>query len=263
MLIEMSKWEPKLLFGIYVHDTNQFQKPFDTYTHWCCFIVDEGKFNYQMDDIKDVALKNDLIICPPGTTFYRKTEGLSFHYIGFEWNIPVIPQQIAPNGKIQLMNTKRVDSTLALLRDVNASEHDITLNYKNHLFSDLWKLYIMESTNQILRALMTEDPLLQQVIFMIDQGEHDKISLKSIAEKLNINQSHLTRIFKREFGITPNAYVQKVKMARVKYMLVHTTLTLAEIAELCGFTDEHHLSKNFKKNFNINPSVYRRNIREL
>ncbi len=251
---------PELIFHVYVENTKQFQKPYDTYQHWSCFIVDSGAFEYRMEDKNGKAAAGDMVFCRPGTTFYRTTRGLSFHFIGFDWKHGQIPPPdlIPANGKITILNNRRMSSTLSLLRETTSLQSEAGLNYKKHLFRDLWQLFAMEAANLMESVLISEDPFVQRAVHLLQEHVDSGAALKQVAQQLGISQVQLTRMFKKEFHLTPSKYMTKQRMERVAHLLVHTRLTLADIAERCGFTDEHHLSKSFKSVMGMNPSVYRK-----
>ena len=255
--------EPELIYHVYVKGAAQFQKKEDTYDHWALFIVEDGSFDFEMGHLKEKAIKGDMVLCPPNLAFYRKTEGLSFHLIGFQWrndgsvyggNHPAAP----PIGKFQLLNNKRMNSTLSLFREAGYLNASLALDYKNHLLRDLLYVYQIESFNRKLDLLYSENPILQRAVHMIQRQAEAGVALKSIAMELGISQVQLTRLFKLEFQTTPSAYAANLRMDKVKLLLVNSSSTLAHIAEQCGFTDEHHLSKSFKRMYGINPSSYRK-----
>lgn len=255
--------EPELKYHVYVKNAVHFQKTHDTYDHWALFIVEDGSFDYRMGDQSGRAVKDDVVLCPPDLTFYRKTNGLSFHLMGFQWltepglahsntkEFPLI-------GKLRLKNNKRFLSSLSQFRAAHYLHANLAFQYKKHLLKDLLYLLQIELSDQQTTPLFSEEPLLQRAVHMLQQQAEFGISLKEVASELGISQVQLTRLFKREFRIAPSTYASHLRMDRVKHLLVHSSLNLAQIAEHCGFTDEHHLSKSFKKLYSINPSSYRK-----
>jgi AraC-like DNA-binding protein len=248
---------------VYVKGTKQFQKTEDIYDHWALFIVDEGRFDFRMGTQSETAVQGDMVLCPPGITFHRKTSGLSFHLIGFQWKSDVRPEGLTgstfpPVGKFRLLNSRRMSSTLSLLREAYDLDAGLIRRYKQHLLRDLMVVRQMESYNRKLDLLYSENPLLQRAVQLLQQQAEYGVALKSVAGELGISQVQFTRLFKREFHTTPSAYAANLRMEKVKRLLANSSLTLAQIAEHCGFTDEHHLSKSFKKQHGINPSSYRK-----
>ena len=78
------------------------------------------------------------------------------------------------------------------------------------------------------------------------------------AEKLHLSYSHLRKLFHDGIRQPLNAFLIAEKMNAAAGMLVNTDLTIAEIAEQCGFEDIYHFSKTFKKHHNFPPGKYRK-----
>jgi AraC-like DNA-binding protein len=250
--------EPELIYHVFVKDAAHFQKTEDTYDHWALFIVEEGSFEYRMGNARsERAVKGEMVLCPPNLTFYRKTTGLSFHLIGFRWRDKE-NAAFPPIGKLIVMNNKRLNSTLSLFREARYVKESLVQDYKNHLLKDLLYVYQIESFNRKINLLYSENPVLQRAVHILQQQAEAGVSLKAVAIELGISQVQLTRLFKQEFQMTPSTYAANLRMDKVKLLLINSSLTLATIAEQCGFTDEHHLSKSFKQMFSINPSTYRK-----
>ncbi|WP_139997354.1 helix-turn-helix domain-containing protein [Paenibacillus paridis] len=260
--------EPDLHYHVYVKDALHFQKTHDTYDHWALFIVEDGSFDYRMGGQSGRAVKDDMVLCPPDLTFYRKTSLLSFHLLGFQWlsdsDTSFTSSHAAdfpPTRKLRLMNNRRFHSILSQLREARYLNPALGREYKKHLLKDLLYLLQIELSGQQTTPLFSEDPLLQQAVHRLQQQAEFGLSLKTIAAELGLSQVQLTRLFKQEFRMAPSTYAATLRMDKVKQLLVHSSLTLSQIAEHCGFTDEHHLSKSFKKMFGINPSAYRKTYR--
>lgn len=83
------------------------------------------------------------------------------------------------------------------------------------------------------------------------------ITLLSIAEHFNLNPSYLSRIFKKEQGISIKAYILTIKIDFAKRLLTTTTLSINEISEQSFFGDEKHFMRLFKQKNGITPSQYR------
>ena len=64
-------------------------------------------------------------------------------------------------------------------------------------------------------------------------------------------------LFRGNFGVTPNRYLTGCRIESAKSMLETKSLTVSEIADLCGFSDVYYFSKVFKKLCGIPPSRWK------
>lgn len=82
-----------------------------------------------------------------------------------------------------------------------------------------------------------------------------KISVKDIADTINLNSRYLSRIFKKEKGMTIQEYILKQKFSKAKNLLA-MGFTVSETALTVGYTDQFTFSKIFKKHTGVSPSEY-------
>ena len=80
------------------------------------------------------------------------------------------------------------------------------------------------------------------------------ISVAEIAEGLGLDRRYLSRIFRRDMGMTVMDYLIKVRMEEAKRLLL-SGLSVSRVAELVGYNDSFYFSKSFKKYFGVAPST--------
>ena len=85
----------------------------------------------------------------------------------------------------------------------------------------------------------------------------EDISVKILSEKLFINKSYLSEIFKQQLGKTVLEYITMVKMERAKKLLLEGNLKNYQIAETLGFQDNEYFGRLFKKYTGVLPKDYR------
>lgn len=84
------------------------------------------------------------------------------------------------------------------------------------------------------------------------------ISAKDVAAKLNIDQSYFTRIFRNEFGVSPNKWLNDFRLKKACELLESSELPMGDIANSVGIFDSLYFSRMFKKNMGISPSAWRK-----
>jgi len=86
----------------------------------------------------------------------------------------------------------------------------------------------------------------------------DKISVKELAETVNLSISRFSHLFKEETGMSPMAYFQKEKIENAKQMLSDSRFSIYEISTILGFSNESHFIRAFREQLNVTPGEYRR-----
>ncbi len=86
----------------------------------------------------------------------------------------------------------------------------------------------------------------------------EKISnLEDLCAYMHVNKTTLTEVFRRAFGTTPMKYVNYRRFLLARDMLLHTNMTVSEIAEKTGFGSIHYFSKVFKEKAGVSPVACR------
>ncbi len=92
----------------------------------------------------------------------------------------------------------------------------------------------------------------------IDENYSKPIYIEQLASLINHSQSQTIRIFKKFYNQTPYEYALKRKMHVAKQLLKSTKLSVREISNELGFSNEHYFSTCFKKQVGMTPGKYRK-----
>ena len=107
------------------------------------------------------------------------------------------------------------------------------------------------------------DENIKQVIGYLHGNAAEAISLESIAEKFNLNKSHLARIFKKATGMTVVSYLNMVRCENAKRLLLHRDLPVSEVARRCGFENASYFAKTFCRFVGCLPSDFRQQHKRI
>ncbi len=78
-----------------------------------------------------------------------------------------------------------------------------------------------------------------------------------LSNALPYDYSHITHLFSQAEGKSIQQYYQSVKMERVKELLHYDEYSIAQVADMTGFSTAAYLSTTFKKAIGMTPSEYR------
>jgi transcriptional regulator GlxA family with amidase domain len=84
------------------------------------------------------------------------------------------------------------------------------------------------------------------------------ITLARLARAAGVSESTLNRIWRRHFGLSPVAGLERLRLARAEPLLWLSNLSLRAIAVQCGFADAYHFSRRFRAVYGMSPSAFRR-----
>ena len=83
-------------------------------------------------------------------------------------------------------------------------------------------------------------------------------TVPEMANEVGLSAPHLQKLFKRNLGISPHAYLHELRLDRCREMLETTFLRLKEIGQQIGISDCSHLSQHFRHKYGWTPTEYRR-----
>lgn len=89
--------------------------------------------------------------------------------------------------------------------------------------------------------------LTNQAVSYIQQNYHKKISLRDVAENLNLSKHYLCSIFKKETGDNVSHYINSLRIEKAKMLLHKPDRKVKEIFEEVGYSNQQYFSKVFKK----------------
>lgn len=102
-----------------------------------------------------------------------------------------------------------------------------------------------------------------QVVELLPSAINGTSKLSDIAEAMGLAPYQFTRRFQAHFGESPSQYVLHLRLEQAREMLVQNSVTLPEIAYICGFSSQAHLTFAFSRHFGLPPARYRASQVEL
>ena len=100
-------------------------------------------------------------------------------------------------------------------------------------------------------------PVIRQIVRELHQNYSYGYSLKLLANRYNLSQAYLGRLFKTEVGKLFTDYLCEIRLEAAKKLLEETDMKSCDIAAQVGFQNQNYFSNVFKKCVGVYPSVYR------
>lgn len=100
-------------------------------------------------------------------------------------------------------------------------------------------------------------PALARVRDLLHEHMGANIGLDELVDSSGIDRFRLTRLFQREFGTSPHAYLVRLRLRAARRLLA-AGRTPAQVAAEVGFADQSHLGRWFRRAYRMTPATYRR-----
>lgn len=92
----------------------------------------------------------------------------------------------------------------------------------------------------------------------IDRNLGNKITLEELAKRCFYNTSYLSRLFKKQSGITLSEYIRKKRMERAAELLRQDkTQSVHAVMEQCGYSDSKLFYAHFQECYHTTPRNFR------
>jgi len=103
--------------------------------------------------------------------------------------------------------------------------------------------------------------LCRRALEAIEQNYRDpNFSLASLGDSLEVSPNHLSACIKKYAGETFINTLIRRRMQAAQELLTGSSLKIREVAERCGYTDQHYFSYCFKKYSGESPNALRRRL---
>jgi AraC family transcriptional regulator len=88
-----------------------------------------------------------------------------------------------------------------------------------------------------------------------------ELSLATLAAVAQTSPAHFARLFKQATGLAPHQYVIRSRMARARWLLAETDVSLIDIGLQVGCADQSHFTALFRTHLSVTPKAFRDHAR--
>jgi len=209
-----------------------------------------GSAFYSFDGIERPFLKGHLYILPANKRFSLREEPHDKFYSVYihAFTSPEIDSVI----EVDVGKDDFLLQSLELLR-VYAKQDD--------------EIYVRKITDMILSYLSetlgeAEMPLHSKIKSHIDKNYVSVFKQSDLSKHFNYSKSHLSKIFKEKYNLTPKQYAQQL-ILRETLVLLYKGLSVSEIAERLDFSSPENLSRFFKGCYGYAPTEYIKRFKDF
>ncbi len=140
------------------------------------------------------------------------------------------------------------NETFELLYQKSLDSVQDMMNYVRYLAANT-----MEYT-----AFAKAPSVVERVKEYIDGNFGQEITRNDIAEQIYLNPDYLSRLFKKETGMSISAYLLKKRIDTAKELLEHTTMPVNVISMYVGYHNYPYFTRIFHENTSYSPNEYRK-----
>lgn len=248
------------------------------YAFECIYIIDGTEhvdFTNQSFDLN----KGDFCLIPPELA-HRVNAASNLTYFCFHFDIddPTIKIQLIQN--IEFKSSADSDLTTQLAPHLNRL--DALVGQQHFDFST--KMIIQIELSKILQIFYDQsvgvrsatpssnleysrliadairDKLINQIYIYVKNNSvpEPDLTVKQAIDSVGLSAGYGSRIFKQAYGVSPRAYLSKLKINEAKKLLLKLNFSIEDISIALGYTSVSNFSRQFKRWTDSSPLQYRK-----
>lgn len=100
---------------------------------------------------------------------------------------------------------------------------------------------------------------MRRVVRHIAANLETPTRVADLAAVAKLSVSRFAHAFRITFDVSPAALVRRHRVQRASDMILANEMSLAEIAQACGFSDQAHMCRLFRRHLDLPPGHLRKN----
>ena len=101
---------------------------------------------------------------------------------------------------------------------------------------------------------------IRELISYVNEHYTEKLSLEDAADYVGFSREYFCRFFKQHMGLTFLRYLNEVRISHAGRLLSSTDLSISEIMNTCGFTNQTIFNRLFKEIYGMTPRQARKTL---
>ncbi len=223
--------------------------------------IAEGMCFVRINGETHKAPKGSVIIYPPGQRqeyFFKKEHPSKSYYMHFTGS--ACSEILTDLGLTNPIYYTAGSLGIVNLYDTLIAEFYVKDDYSEYTCHSIL-LQLLTTIARVVKENVPEKTAartqIQEICKHIYASARQNKSIADYAKICNLSESRFSHLFHEITGTSPKQYILNAKIEIAKELLKNTELSVAQVGEQIGFSDQNYFSRIFKKNVFLSPSAYR------
>jgi AraC family transcriptional regulator len=97
----------------------------------------------------------------------------------------------------------------------------------------------------------------KRILAYMDEQLAAQVTLAELADLARTSVRHFCRSFQASTGCSPHQHLLRQRVERAKSLMAESRMSMAEIAQFVGFSDQSQFTRTFKRHTGTTPTAYR------
>ena len=222
-------------------------------SYWLLHFVASGKGVFKTSRGEYHLGKNDVfIIRPYEITYYEadKDDPWVYMWMGFTSDVN-LPKGLVKNDTIYAPFL--IDNFQSCINAEDASSS--VKGFEAYMCSQIWDIISKLEKQQAPTSEFSER-YIRAAINIMETEYNSGVTVEDIAERLHLNRSYFSTLFKKVMGRSPGEYMIALKMEKAVELLCKKKLGASVTATSVGYPDVFSFSRAFKSYYGVSPTEY-------
>lgn len=228
-------------------------------SEWVLQFQISGKTDILAGEEKILLEPGSMLVSPPETPYTYKVPSandMTKYYLIFRYS-PLLEmllgREIRRHGmKVKFQDPSSIQFLLEEIRDL--------FEKQEYIFHEQLTVKLYELVCKIRNAVQmtgSQSVFLQKLNKAVYDLMNQQITLEKLSKSFGCGKFTLIREFRKHTGMTPVAYMIRIRLQYARQLLTMSDMTISEIAECCGYSSVSFFISDFKKHQGITPGRLR------
>ena len=182
----------------------------------------------------------------------EELDNITCRFLMHDYKAPLL------TSDVKFESAEELDIALGLFRKIHELYQQASGSSTIEASLELVRLLLILNRQVPLTGSLDIGPATSKAVNFIHDNFTKEINMDAVAKKVKVNQSHLSRSFKTDLGISPLTYLHRLRLGYAAELLFSSRLKLSEIALESGFGTSKKLNQACQREFGLSASEFRK-----
>ena len=242
---------------------------FHTHDYWEFVIVTDGSYRHEINGISLNAGVRDAYLIRPEDFHALFNENPKSGHLNILIQSEAMQKTcdfISPSLMAKLKAPKFLEASLSPHQIKRITDVCNLLRFGKGLSEDEYQMHSQLLLGDIVSIVFEQNIFfrndrpkwLNEILAEIQRPENAHWSVADVLSRVDYSHARFASLFKHHMGMPLVSYLAEVKMNAAHDYLLHSSLSMGEIAERLGYESNSHFNHVFHKFYGVSPTQYRK-----
>lgn len=214
-------------------------------SYWVIHYVVSGFGTFKTGGREYKLGPGEMFVISPFVVSYYEADGenpWNYIWIGFTSEMSELP--------VKLGDVVRCPEAISIFQSMKECEK-MENGRSAYLSAKLWELFSL-----ILETNKKDTDYVEKALNIIHSGDIAELTVAVLADKVNLERTYFSELFKKKMGISPGKYIFNFRMSLAASLMVDKGENVSIASSSVGYSDIFNFSKMFKKHYGVSPTEY-------